>query len=601
MRRARLRRRPVTVSATEVRAALGTDLDCALEAAARALPCVERWRAGLLAENAAALLSRADAIVAHRFDLLGSGPVDLGPEIDWHRDFKSGRQWPLEHISKIVISYPDRSDIKVPWELSRCQHLPLLAAAYRVSGDRRYVREIGAQVCSWIDANPVEVGVNWTSTMDVALRAVSWVAALVTCREAVASEPWLERAAASLLLHGRFIRSHLEYSDARGNHYLSNVVGLLVIAPLFAGSQVGRGWADWGAEELAREVRHQVRPDGSVHEASTSYHRLVAELFILGADAVDAALPGQLDPEVRTGIERMLDFTAAYLRPDGHAPQIGDADDARVLPLGDYAATDQRDHRHLFIQARRAPRRQARSVAFPDGGFYVLREGDLHAVVRCGDVGIHGRGCHAHNDQLSFDLAWRSRTLVIDPGSYVYTADPNERNRFRATRFHSTLSIDGAEQNELRTDRLFAMLDRSRAEALLWEVKDGMTVFAGRHHGYSSLPGPTLHERRLELRPGSLRIVDAIESEAAHDVEWTLPLAPCNVAIRDRVARASFPGVRLRVRAPRLDVHVDGGWVSPSYGVRHPAPFLRLRGRSMPGRHVVEFVIEIDPALSSAA
>ena len=68
----------------------------------------------------ASLLEIAERAAAHRFDMLGSGPTDLGPEIDWARDFKSGRRWPLVHISRLPISYPDNSDIKVPWELSRC-------------------------------------------------------------------------------------------------------------------------------------------------------------------------------------------------------------------------------------------------------------------------------------------------------------------------------------------------------------------------------------------------------------------------------------------------------------------------------------------------
>ncbi len=45
-------------------------------------------------------LEQADKIKAHRFNLLGSGEVDLGKEIDWHTDFKSGHRWPLEHHTR---------------------------------------------------------------------------------------------------------------------------------------------------------------------------------------------------------------------------------------------------------------------------------------------------------------------------------------------------------------------------------------------------------------------------------------------------------------------------------------------------------------------
>ena len=80
--------------------------------------------------------------------------------------------------------------------------------------------------------------------MDVAIRAANWIASLTLVADAAAEEPWLEEVLASLLLHGRFIRSHLEWAPVRGNHYLSDVVGLLPIAALFGGSGEGRAWAD---------------------------------------------------------------------------------------------------------------------------------------------------------------------------------------------------------------------------------------------------------------------------------------------------------------------------------------------------------------------
>src|SRR5436190_4058411 len=416
------------------------------------------------------LMRRADDVLAHRFDFLGSGPVKLGGKIDWQRDFKSGRRWPLRHISGVPISYPDDSDIKVPWELSRFQHLPLLAGAHRLTGEARYLDEIGAQLADWIASNPVEFGANWACTMDVAIRAANWTAALALCAEAAAGSEWLEPAVGSLLLHGRFIRGHLEWAESRGNHYLSDVVGLLPVAALFSAGAEGRAWAQWAAAELVAEMDHQVRADGCDHEASIPYHRLVTELFVCGGQAVDALLPDALPARFRARLELMLDFVAAYTRPDGLAPQVGDADDGRFLPLGDYAAADPRSHLHLFAQAGRRHAPIAASAALPEGGFYVLRGGDLYAIVRCGDVGVGGLGSHAHNDQLAFELSWRGHPLVVDPGSYLYTADPAARNMFRSTAFHAALRIDGAEQNALSGTRLFALDDRTRAEALVWDA-----------------------------------------------------------------------------------------------------------------------------------
>ena len=564
-----------------------------------AIPTVARWEeelAELGDGEREDLVRRAEDALAHRFDLLGSGPVELGPEIDWQRDFKSGRSWPLVHITRVPITFPDDSDIKVPWELSRFQHLPLLAAAHWVTGDERFLQEIGAQLDHWIDRNPVEVGANWACTMDVAIRASNWVAALVLCAEWAAGRPWLNRALGSLLLHGRFIRSHLELGEVRGNHYLSDVVGLLPVAAVFSGSAEGREWADWAADQLVREMEHQVRPDGCDHEASIPYHRLVTELFVCGTQAVDALAPGRLPEPYRERLGRMLDFVRDYTRPDGLAPQIGDADDGRFLPLGDYGRADHRAHLHLFHQARHVYEPATGHAAYPDGGYYVMRAGDLYVIVRCGDTGLGGIGGHAHNDQLSFELCAGTTPLVADPGAYLYTADPAARNLFRSTAYHATLRTGGAEQNDLREDYLFTLPDRTRAEALMWEPHPDGAVFEGRHHGFSVLEPAAVHQRRIELRgpERALAIRDVVTSGGAYDLEWTFPLVPGACAEADGAsARVDTDAVRMEVAGDGLEFGVEEGWHSPSFGVRVKAPFLRAGRRSRPGEDSQEILLTV--------
>ncbi|HET6449340.1 MAG TPA: alginate lyase family protein [Conexibacter sp.] len=600
LRRARLRLAPLTAGPRDVARALGgvAPVEALRGSARTALPTVARWEAQLEQLDGAGraeLLARAERVLRHEFDLLGSGPTPLGPAIPWHADFKAGRTWPLHHISQIVVSYRDGSDIKVPWELSRFQHLPLLAAAHRLTGEQRWLDEIGAQLGDWITRNPVEQGPNWQCTMDVAIRATNWVATLVLCAEAAARTPWLERALASLLLHGRFIRSHLEWGEVRGNHYLSDVVGLLPVAALFAGAGEGRAWADWAVAELEAEMTHQVRADGCDHEASIPYHRLVCELFACGAQAADALAPGRLSDGFRARLEHMLAFAADTTRPDGLAPQVGDADSGRFLPLGDYGAGDQRDHQHLFRQADRSVPRPHGHAAYPHGGYCVMRHGDLYALVRCGDVGLHGIGAHAHNDQLSFELACGEDALVQDPGSYLYTASAQERNRFRSTAFHATLRIGGEEQNPLADDYLFALPDRTRAELVAWEPDGARARFAGRHHGYEALDPPAVHERELRFdgEAGTLALLDTVRSAGAHALEWTLPLAPCEARGGEGRAEAVFASHRLTIESPALTFVVEDGWQSPAYGIRVAAPFVRARRMSRPGVDVTEIVLRV--------
>jgi hypothetical protein len=591
--------RPLRVGPRALARALGgVDPQSALrERALPALPTVARWERELDTLDAgsrARLLQRAERILAHRFDLLGSGPTDLGPTIDWQRDFKSGRRWADVHISRVPTVLPDDSDIKVPWELARCQHLPLLSAAHRISGDPRFLEELGAQLTSFTLANPVEFGAPWSCTMDVAIRAANWVAALCMAMPAAGQAAWLEPALASLLLHCRFIRGHLEWAEVRGNHYLSDVVGLLVACAPFSAGAEGRAWALWATRELEREMTHQVRRDGCDHEASISYHRLVGELFLCGTQAADALCPGTLSDGYRERLKLMLQFVSDYTRPDGLAPQIGDADDGRFLPLGDYGA-DPRDHRHLFAQAGRRWRSGAGHAAYPDGGWYVMRHGELWCIVRCGDVGLAGIGAHAHNDQLSFELAFGGQPLVVDPGSYLYTADAQARNEFRSTKSHSTLSIGASEQNRLRADYLFSLPEETCAHCLRFETDGPRALFAGEHTGFRDLPRAARHRRELRFdgRSSIVHLTDTVFGAQGEDLLWSFPLAPGQATAHASRALAEFAGVTLELEADGATLEVESGWISPSYGVRVAAPVLRARRVAESDEDVTRFTLTV--------
>src|SRR5262249_17115177 len=84
--------------------------------------------------------------------------------------------------------------------------------------------------------------------------------------------------------------------------------------------------------------------------------------------------------------------------------------------------------------------------ALPDFGIFVYQFEHYQLTLRCGPVGQDGNGGHAHNDQLSFELAVEDKILVVDPGTYLYTPSCRRRNQFRSTSVHNTLVVPGREQ-----------------------------------------------------------------------------------------------------------------------------------------------------------
>jgi uncharacterized heparinase superfamily protein len=557
--------------------------------------------------EAEGILRSAEDALAHRVRLLGPEAVELGPRIDWLRDFRSGVSWPRRYMRDIAYVNPhDASDVKVPWELSRLQWLMPAGQAYLLSGDERYAGGVRSVLEDWIDANPCAGTVNWSCTMEPALRVLTWTWFFHVFHASRAWEDpvFRERFLCSLYLHGDFTQRHLELSDVNGNHCTADAAGLVFAGLFFGGGRGPERWLERGWSLLRDELPRQVTPDGVDFEASVAYHRLVAELFLLPA-LYRRACGLDVPAEYEERLVAMARFTAAYTRPDGGTPLWGDADDARALPLGRQALTDHRylpglvgaafdvaDLRDASAGSRSeafwllgpekaaalpeaaTPPRPPGSGSFPQGGFYVLRNETDHVFVDCGPVGLAGRGGHGHNDCLSFEAALDGVPLVSDCGAFVYTASFAERNRFRSTASHNTPQVDGVEMNGLQADLLWSLEYRARPEVRLFEMGPEEDRLQGAHAGYRHLPAPVIPVRTIVLdhRRHALAVADSFEGSGRHLFEIPLHLAPGVTAAEGGPGRLVL---RARGRAFRLDWEPAGAWrlevgqgrVSPSYGV----------------------------------
>lgn len=566
-------------------------------------------------ERAAIIVAAAERAIRHEFDLLGSGPfVPLDPDrpaaggyqpIDWYLDPVRGLRFPRGVHYKAWNLYemrPGNADVKYPWELARCQHCVTLGQAYRLTGDERFAAEIAAELDDFAAANPVCVGINWTCTMDVGLRAVSWVIALDLVRDSRAlTDAFWARAYAALFDHGLFIRGNLENTyEVTSNHFLSNVVGLWFLAALFDGHDEGRAWEAFARAALETEIEVQVLPDGADFESSVPYHRLVAELF-LGSARLAERRRQPLSRRYRERVGDMMEYLAAVTRPDGLMPQSGDADDGRLHVFGGMNAASPQDGRHLLgpaaamfardewmtlggdaaaweaawwgVPVAAGPATAAPPVArlFPDAGHAVVRDEGLYLLITNSIVGTRGFGNHKHNDQLGFEYHVGGAPIVVDPGSYVYTPDPAARNLFRGTAYHNTLMIDGVEQNEFNPEWLFRMFEKAQAEHVQFTAGD-QVEYRGRHTGYTRLASPVGHERtfNLDRASGRLEIVDHLSGSARHRLSWHFHFAPGVTATLEGgtcVLRAPSAVVHLRFPAA-LRATLADAWYSPSYGVR---------------------------------
>jgi len=581
------------------------------------------------------LIHDADLICAHKFEILGSSMYFEG-KIEWNRDLKSGFEWPPRFYKKIRLIDPSNSaDVKVPWELSRFHHLTTLGEAYRMTGDVRYSREFQDQITDWIQSNRIWFSVNWTCAMEAAIRSVNWIAGYFYFKDApnIDSQFW-HTFYKSLFQHGCFIARHLENrSKHTNNHYIADLTGLVWLGlffkdmPISGSSRIARRAGKWlkaGIDGIDGEMSVQVNQDGTHYEASTYYHKYVAEMFLL-TDMICRNNGVKISGSFSTKLEKMCEFIMDLIKPDGMSPLIGDADDGRLLILTGNSNRSAQDFRpvlaaagahykredyqkiasYVFEDTSRAVETSTscaketepilyRSKAYRDGGYYFLKNKNIFCLIRCGPLSCGGQGGHSHNDQLSFILSVCGKDFFVDPGTYVYAADYSMRNLFRSTGVHNTLIIEGLEQNDFRKQDLFAMGEQSFSECVNFLPES----FTGRHFGYCEKTG-LIHKRRLILRESGITVEDILEGNPKRPVKGYLNFTldtKVKISSNNHVIELENGDCRISLSTEKdSDIRLEDGFISKAYGMKEKTKRIIIGNIQVNKPFKIEICIERQP------
>lgn len=562
-----------------------------------------------LATNLATLLTNqheflddAQRFVAGNISLLGCQITAPGGNYDWHRDYGSQIRWPLDHFSQIRFMNGDGADVKYPWELSRMYWIAWLGNTYHASSNQHWAAEFQRLIDDWQTKNPRDVGVNWAMPMEVGIRGF-WL----TCGYSLfanspsISDEWWNQYLLMIWEHGDYLSHNLEYFFNLTNHYLSNCFGLLCIGTFLLDHPDGKRWFADGRKWMIEQLAAQVTDDGVHYELSISYHRLVLEMYLIAVLLCERT--GNPFPEsARLKIEKMAEFLCDYLPPAGTVPQFGDSDDGVILRLkesqqlydhrgllalaavifkrGDFkqraegfsleAAMLTGDYGKKVFDSLEAAERE-NSHLYRHGGFAVLRNQWLHIVADVGAIGLHG-----NNDTLSFTIHTSRGALLLDPGTFCYTRNPNLRNELRSTRAHNAPMIDRTEIAQF--DGLWRVKqDSTDVKILAWETNGDRAILAAEHYAYRTLPsGTTIVRRRWELQGTLLTVEDEILGSGHHHVElrFTLPktLAVTHVTpTQALIGQGEANHIELNCDHPFI---ITEGWYSPSYGVSEPAWWL---------------------------
>ena len=577
----------------------------------------------------------AERILAGRHDVFAMRDLPLGDPPAWNRDPKTGIEAPLDFGKQLDYRNPGIvGDCKYLWEPNRHLHLVTLAQAWALTKEAKYAEALRRHLDSWFEACPHRMGANWASSLETGLRLMNWSlawqivggvdSALFQGEDGRAFRGrWLT----SVYQHAEFTCGHFSLHSSANNHLIGEAAGTFLAALAWPHWERARHWRETAGAILAREALLQNARDGVNREQAVSYQQFTFDLLLLpwlAASANGVSFANDYGER----LEAMLEFLASIMDVGGNLPMFGDADDAfafRLDPAPDldrfksslatgaclfgrpeFAAKAGRlDDRTRWLVGSAAGMRFAALAtqpatgpirrAFREGGYYILGTDfetpqEVRLVADAGPLGYREIAAHGHADALSFTLSVGGLEFLVDTGTYAYHANDEWRAYFRGTSAHNTVRIDGLDQSEQGGN--FMWLRKAAASVTAWMSAVDVDHLEASHDGYSKLPDPVAHKRKIVLdkRSRVVMVEDGLQMKGAHEVEIFFHVDErCEVSPIAGGFALSRDGRTVRLRLPEYpDATVEvlrgseapiGGWISRRFDEKVPTATIRWHAR----------------------
>lgn len=577
-----------------------------------------------------------------QLELLGA-PADLSQSFDWHTDPISGFHWGRGFYADLdCYALPPEVDVKHIWERGRMQYLATLARGWRLLGDEACAALARQLLLGWIQENPPYFGIHWTSSLELAMRAISWVWTLATLDDWDGWKPDdMAAVAQSLAAHGHYLEHHLSHFSSPYNHLMGEATGLLLIAAWIPSHPAAARWKRVATELLRKRSAEQFYKDGYTVEQACGYHFYTTGFLTL------SFLLLQLDGAESGWLRELLakNYQAARVlrQPNGRWPSIGDLDSARTFPvdyddywnfdslcnlgatlLGEGSHDSELAGEETFwllgadgIEQWRAqavkdpPIRQAHVL--PDAGYVSCCLDQDWVSLEAGPVaaGLHPDStpsvAHGHDDCLQVLFGVAGKPVLCDPGMPYYGEDPEWVRHFRDAAAHNAPRFDG-DPAVKHAGRLAWAYDIAKSGLLAKKVDDVWLALGVMTVNDATIARSMLFQAgRLDVADIYLAPADAAKTCSWH---WQIPGPDgelTTVSDGEHEYRADALRVRtwhsvaaeMQLQTAQADSPV--GWHSPLYGTRHAASRLSGHATVRGGIAVVLTSLTAGPASPSQA
>lgn len=535
-------------------------------------------------ETGSKILQRGDDVLSRSFTIYGT-TFQTKAEINWQYDYLNHYEFPKELYWKYGgMEFPFGTELTVPLIMGRFYYVHDLAAAYCLSGDEKYVTGITEIIKSFIDNNPLYLGVQWYSPAEVAIRLINFLhAGKLVLHSPQITSGLKDEYFRFVLAHIMYLENNLDMTADKDHRYLVCVLALQMAGILFGDTDYGRKLLSLSQFHIEQELRKQFHTDGTSYLQSVTAHTFSCEVLFHALYNVEK-YSLKYSRDFAGIIKKTARTLGVYLREDGTVPHLGDYCNCVVLPFGRENARVNIAHvltshailfndpelagllfkpdidHYLYFDKNRveetrysvAPYFNNSSIGLRDGGHYLLRDyTGIDMFIKASGLGRNGRGAPGHDDPFTFELNYKNRPLIVDSGLYSAYANPDLRTAQRSVMGHNTPYIDDLPLVE-HSGSANARADISGPKVLMWRSTANEDLLVAQHYAYVRLYDPSIIKRTFHFIKNNkeVHIKDEFLGGAGHKIAMNIFLHPGAQVVQEskEVFLVVSGGAAMRIR-----------------------------------------------------
>lgn len=486
----------------------------------------------------------------------------------------------------------------------RLYPLTPLLAAYRQTGEQRYLDRLLGYVMSWLAQNVEPTG------MDDGGSGPSWNTLDTACRtgmlgrvyRALLGDPNVpNRCRLDLFKSCVAHAKHLwRWTGVANNWVIIESSVLLNSGTTFPELKDAESFRSAAAARLTCEMRRQFWPDGVCTEIAPGYHWVSARSLLGSYEKLRGS---GCEPPSQEQMERTVEYGMYLARPDRTLPSLNDgysidgAADAAMLAYGaDELGRADMLYVRTYGEAGQTPAET--SHAFLDAGIYVMRSDWTRNANYLAFRGGRAGAAHWHEETGTFDLAAHGASILVDPGNVASGPGNDIECHLRSSWAANALNIDGFEHAQAK--RPYAEMTASVREVNHWSSTPEADIAAMRHAGPfvrgEERITDVVHQRefhflKAEGGPSAGEfwlLLDTVWAGGPHTANLLFHFRPMNVTIQElplavQTLRQKGPNLQVLPLAPPDGTRANcfcgshdpvQGWVA--LDVLAPAPCVQL-------------------------